>query len=307
MTHPLLTHLLDYAGLFPPASLPLDAAIRNFTSYLDEAEAPMLARFIISARRLPELTALAEYFPPALTIAALGRGGGTREACLAGLDADLAEIEIFRQTHGPRVQVDAFETALPAGELDFQIRADTLIHATADALHRAGLTLFAETPPSELWQERAARLITALSRTAIPMAGFKLRTGGVEAHQFPSPETVAWAISACRDSAVPLKCTAGLHHPIRHYNASVQTKMHGFLNVFGAAILAEAHNLTPAELIPILTDEESANFTLDDDGFGWKHLRATNQQIAVSRRAAVSFGTCSFDEPREDLMALGLL
>src|SRR5262249_54512590 len=65
-------------------------------------------------------------------------------------------------------------------------------------------------------------------------ACFKLRCGGLEASTFPSVEQVSAAIAACRDASVPLKFTAGLHHPIRHFSGEVQTKMHGFINVFVA-------------------------------------------------------------------------
>jgi hypothetical protein len=124
---------------------------------------------------------------------------------------------------------------------------------------------------------------------------------------FPSIEQVAWAIASVRDAGVPLKCTAGLHHPIRHYNESVQTKMHGFLNVFGAGVLAEAKDLSQAQIQPILEDENPKNFTFDENDFAWKDLRVATSELAKSRLFVTSFGSCSFDEPREDLRKLGIL
>src|SRR5262249_54443685 len=77
--------------------------------------------------------------------------------------------------------------------------------------------------------------------------GIKGRWGGLGASAFPSPEQVAFALVACRDAGVPLKATAGLHHPLRHFDAGVKAKMHGFLNVFGAGALAHARRLDEAE------------------------------------------------------------
>ena len=138
--------------------------------------------------------------------------------------------------------------------------------------------------------------------------GFKLRTGGVEAAAFPPVERIARCIIDCRAQRLPIKFTAGLHHPIRHFNSSVNTKMHGFINVFVAGVLAHALQLAEEQLIPILNDEDPASFRFDDDGLHYKEYRATTRQIEDARRQLViSFGSCSFDEPREDLRSLGWL
>ena len=84
--------------------------------------------------------------------------------------------------------------------------------------------------------------------------------------------------------------------------------VHGFLNVFGTGVLAYAHALHPEMMCLVLEDEDAANFVLDSEGFHWKEWRATVEQIQAARRQLVlSFGSCSFDEPRDDLRALGLI
>lgn len=54
----LLKRLIDYAGLFPPASLPLDQAFKNFIEYTSGDYNWMLSNFIIPAKKLDELTQL---------------------------------------------------------------------------------------------------------------------------------------------------------------------------------------------------------------------------------------------------------
>ena len=74
----LLTNVVDYAGLFPPAELSLDASIRNYARYRREPESWMLGRFICPATRLHELAPyVGELFAsgPPLAVAAPGRGG----------------------------------------------------------------------------------------------------------------------------------------------------------------------------------------------------------------------------------------
>ena len=48
----LLEGLIDYAGLYPPASLPMEAAVRNYAAYLGGPRAAWLGRFVLPAARL---------------------------------------------------------------------------------------------------------------------------------------------------------------------------------------------------------------------------------------------------------------
>lgn len=47
--HALLANLIDYAGLYPPASLPLPAVLENYEAYLASAENWMLNRLVLPA------------------------------------------------------------------------------------------------------------------------------------------------------------------------------------------------------------------------------------------------------------------
>jgi len=124
-------------------------------------------------------------------------------------------------------------------------------------------------------------------------AGAKIRCGGTT---LPSVAEVAEFIAACRDAGVAFKATAGLHHPIRSGDR------HGFLNLLAAAVFADG------DLEAIVGEEDPAAFTLDAEGFGVHGRRADAETIAAARRELfVAYGSCSFDEPVEDLTALGLL
>jgi hypothetical protein len=304
---PFLSKILDYAGLYPPANLPLEEAFKNFVEYQDSPDSWMLSRFVIPAKRLPHLTPLMPASAPVLAFTTLGRSGSTADEFLANLKLDIDDIHAFRETHGVAVIVDMFEVALPSSALTDATQAHDLVKSASDMLNKNGIAVFFESSSGEDWQPRAENLIRALRKLKDRHVGFKLRTGGVTVDAFPSTEQVAWTIASVRDAGVPLKCTAGLHHPIRHYNDSVQTKMHGFLNVFGAGVLAEAKDLSQAQIQFILEDENPEHFTFDQNGFTWKDLRVVNSELAQSRLLITSFGSCSFDEPREDLRNLGIL
>jgi hypothetical protein len=145
-------------------------------------------------------------------------------------------------------------------------------------------------------------------------AGFKLRCGGLAAADFPEVDRVAGIIAACRDEGVPLKCTAGLHQPLRHEDPGFGAVRHGFFNVFGAGILAHALNLSTDDVRSCLSEREASAFAFEEDAFAWRN-RATGRahpadtaSVAAARKDFMTgFGSCSFDEPREALRALGLL
>ena len=294
--------ILDYAGMYPPANLPLEEAFKNFIAYQTDPQAWMLSRFVVPAKRLNEIP----NFDERLSFTTLGRGCKDMDEFLANVNLDIADIRAFGDARKAGT-VDMYEVALPASSLTDKFTANDIVTRAADTLNKNGITVFFEAPFGEGWEARADKLLRALRKVKDKHVGFKLRTGGVTVDAFPSTEQVAWAIIQTREAGVPLKCTAGLHHPIRHFNDSVQTKMHGFLNVFGAGVLASTHGLSQAEVQSILEDEQAENFVFDESGFAWNGLRVASSEIQKARLFATSFGSCSFDEPKEDLQAIKLL
>ena len=119
---------------------------------------------------------------------------------------------------------------------------------------------------------------------------------------------MAHFIDGCRRYGVALKATAGLHHPLRHRDAGLQVDMHGFFNVFTAALLAHAGLARIDLLTEVLACEDPGAFRFDADGLRFAGHTIDNAAIIRGRQAfAVSYGSCSFDEPIEDLAALGLV
>lgn len=305
-----MSQILDYAGLYPPANLPLEIAFQNFIDYQATPEAWMLSRFVIPAKRLAELPA----FQEKLFFTLLGRGGKDTDEFLENMALDIADIHSFCEARD-NVHADMFEVALPASSLTDKFAANDIVTRAAEILNKNGITVFFEAPFDtaqgkpfgEGWEGRVQKLTRALRKVKDKHVGFKLRTGGVTSEAFPSTEQIAWAITEVREAGVPMKCTAGLHHPLRHFNSSVNTKMHGFLNVFGAGVLAFANGISQAQIQSILEEESPASFIFDEAGFEWKGLRVATSEIVRARQSITSFGSCSFDEPREDLQNIHLL
>ena len=168
------------------------------------------------------------------------------------------------------------------------------------------LPVFWEAPPDRT-EQTIALLAQFNSDADSATFGYKLRTGGVTADAFPTSMQIAKALVTPATHQLPLKFTAGLHHPLRQYREEVETKMHGFLNGLGAAVLAAEHRWDANQTAIMLDEENAESFSFTDDFFAWREWRIDTKRLQYRRRFVVSFGSCSFDEPRDDLRALNLL
>jgi hypothetical protein len=312
-----LTGLIDYAGLFPPARLPMEEAVPNFAAYRKGDDAWMLSRFICPAARLVDLDAYTDLFTPEspFPVSVLGTGGSDAESFLRHFRNDLQHVSAFEEAHEGRVRADLYETRFPDAvtEAGDDAVAELLLHVN-DALDEASVSferVHVEAAFVGDWRRTVRGTVTALARYDAEDGlefGYKMRCGGVTPDAFPTPEQVAFVIATCRDAKVPFKATAGLHHPVRGYDRTVEAMMHGFLNVFGAGVFAHALDLSEAAIRQVLRAESIGAFTFDAAGFAFQDLRISAEKVARARDAfATSYGSCSFDEPRDDLRAAGLL
>lgn len=317
----LLTEIIDYAGTFPPASLSLDEAIENFASYRSASESWMLGRFVVPAARLSDLDKHASLFEqdPPFRFSVLAGCGSDDTTFLEALDVDLDSTTSFRKSHGDLVSIDAFEVRIPTDLLTTDVvRVGRFLSDVESRVERHELQsadLFVEVPLDQNYRQTATVVAGALHSGPRAKAtedrgrgGLKIRTGGTASDTFPQAESVAFIIATCRDAGIAFKATAGLHHPVRHFNSVVCANMHGFLNVFAAAVFAVAEHAEEAELVPLLLEENAAAFSFTDEGIAWQGRHVGTEVVArVRRERALSFGSCSFTEPVNDLRNLGLL
>jgi hypothetical protein len=274
----LLEGVVDYAGLFPPAALDLQAAVAEYETHRGGADAWMLGRFVLPASRLAELDARE----------------GWRLSALLGPDvtSDAAAVDAFNADQAGRAVVDAVE--LKAGSPQ----------EVAPALAAAprGVSAYVEIPLE-------GALDQALDAVQAHGGRAKARTGGVTPAAFPSPEAVVRFLDGCVRRSLPFKATAGLHHPVRGEQAltyapdAPRAVMHGFLNLLAAtALLAAGEPRATAQAA--MEERDPAAFASADGALAWRGLRIGAPAV---RALFAGFGSCSFAEPVADLRALGLL
>ncbi|MBZ0203559.1 MAG: hypothetical protein K8I03_11145 [Ignavibacteria bacterium] len=306
--------IIDYAGLFPPASLELAQAFQNYIFYSQGEYKWMLNKFIIPAKRLPELEEIMNgmTIEGIVPLSIIGTGGETVSEFDNNIINDIELISSFKNKFEAAASIDALEVRLP-NELFINERIDDMPELMISVYDRLEKTFGKNIPiffEANLKQDHEARIISVVESIAglDRSCGFKIRTGGVEPSSFPAAEQIAFAIMTCCEFDVPMKCTAGLHHPIKHYNEEVSSYMHGFFNVFGAAILAYTNNLDEEELLEILNDEDPYEFEFKESGFEYREIEVTNEEITDARENFIlSYGSCSFDEPIADLKTMELL
>jgi hypothetical protein len=286
---PLLSGIVDYAGLFPPAALDMPAVVRNYADYRRDPDAWMLGRLVVPASRLDEL---------ALELRPLeGEDGQWPVACLVGEDfhRDLQTVDAFNEELAAVAHIDTLEG---------KFSTPAAITSAAAAVG-SRFALFVEVPIDS----DPLPLIQAI---AVAGVNAKIRTGGVTPEAFPPARDIVRFMRRCAELAVPFKATAGLHHPLRAEHRLTYAPdgprgtMYGYLNVFlTAALLAE---LTDAEAVALLEERDPTALAISRDVIRWRdHELRADQANAARERVASSFGSCSFREPVDDLRSLSLI
>jgi hypothetical protein len=247
----LLESVIDYAGVFPPAGLSVDAATVNYDNYKNGGYAWMLRWLVVNESGLAAVPA-----------------------------AQMSSVSLLAEA--TRSGVAAIESK------------------NVVDVSRSEAPVYCEVAFDNLSQLEAVKKSGCYA---------KMRTGGLKPEAIPTSEQVAEFINRCADLELPFKATAGLHHPLRSMQAltyeadAPRAVMHGFINVLMASAFAWQG---ATDLEPILNEMDAQAFKFDD-GASWRGRPLTRQQIVDMRANLMhSIGSCSFEEPVEDLRALGL-
>jgi len=294
----LFERLIDHAALFPPASMELPAAAAEDRRARASAYAWMVDRFICPASKLADLAAVMPFErAPDLSVVLDGVGRAAPDAWAEALAAD---VELMAEARREGAPVAAVEVRLP----EPRPQSAALVGA-ARALRPLGVDVYYELVPGERWRDS---LPAAIGAVATLGGRVKLRCGGATADAFPPVELVALVIVACLEARVAFKATAGLHHPIRHVEAATGFHMHGFLNLLAATTFAHARGSRASAVQWVLAEEDPGAFEIVAGRISVAGLEASAAEAAAARGELFhGYGSCSWQEPVDDLRALGAL
>lgn len=287
---PLLHSTVDYAGLFPPAKLDMLPSMENYAAYLRSGDRWLLGSFVLPFTRVEEFE---ELLPQVQ-----GRSGRRWSLSLILADARAvraAGLRAFLDRAGDRFEIGSFEVA-PIGSRSIPAAANQL---SLDA------PVFFECPVDDGLEARL-RAIASAGVSA------KIRTGGIESAAFPSVVEVAHFVARCHHHRVPFKATAGLHHalrgphPLTYEKNSRNAWMHGFFNVSLGAALLGSGKIDGDELVELLSESAPEAFHIAGKEICWRDRSISREEIERSRRSFLqSFGSCSFQEPLDELAERG--
>jgi len=267
--------LVDDAAVFPPGDASLPDAVAAYVARRSEWYADVVGPLVVRDTDLPDVP-VGVPVSVVLTggagaVAGVARLAASKGHTLVGLEAAVRDLDDL--AGNVRRITAAVDAARAEGHLD-----ETAVHVELP-----------QAEPTPAW-------LAAADEVAAAEHHLKLRTGGVEAHLFPSAATVAAWIDAALDRETSFKCTAGLHHAVRHRDHDTGFEHHGFLNVLLATRLAFDGG-TPDEVARLLDDHYANDLV----------ALARQSDLAGARRWFTSFGSCSVSEPVDDLVGLGLL
>jgi hypothetical protein len=284
----LLSSVVDYAGLFPPAKLELQPAMANYAQYQATSHAWMLGRFVLPVSRLQEFEKLLpeKSTPWPLSVIMTGELKNIKQAIaqLQSLNPEKITIISLEFPPLPPTHIESILSFIPREiESFFEIPLHSDFKTYLSVLQPAG-------------------------------AAAKIRTGGVTVDAFPSATQLCQSIFAFAEAEIAFKATAGLHHPIpgKHSLTSEPNSpvsvMHGFLNVAVLAALVYWQKIKPTIGVELLKESKCDNFQFSTDGIFWKDYQLNIAEIEQTRqRFFRSFGSCSFQDPINDLKELKLL
>ena len=270
--------LVDDAAVFPPGDAALPDAVAAYVARRGEWYADVVGPLVVRDTDLPgvptDVPVSVVLTGGAGAVAGVARTAASKGHALVGLEAAVRDLDDL--SGNVRRITAAVDSARADGYLD-------------------DVTVSVELPQTE----PTAAWLAAADEVAAAEHHLKLRTGGLEAHLFPAATTVAAWVDAALDRETPFKCTAGLHHAVRHRDHATGFEHHGFLNVL-LATRASLDGASQDELAAVLADR-------DGEALAARARELSDDQAASTRRWFTSFGSCSIDEPRQNLTTLGLM
>jgi cell division ATPase FtsA len=272
---PAWAGFVDDAAIFPPGDAPLPEAVTAYRERRDEWYADLVGPLVVRDTDLPDVD-------PEVPVSVVLTGG-------AGAVAGVASLAAKKGHRLVGIEAAVRDLDDIAGNVR---RITTAVDAARDVGTLEDTAVYVELPQTEPTPDWLA----AADAVAETEHHLKFRTGGVEARLFPPAATVAAWIDAALDRETAFKCTAGLHHAIRHRDHETGFEHLGFLNLLLATRVA-FDGATVAETARVLDDQYANDLV----------AMARQSDLAGARRWFTSFGSCSVTDPLEDLVGLDLL
>ncbi len=287
---------VDYAGLFPPATLTVEDAVDGYRKSRASSAAWVSGRFLVRASQLVELAGVV------MPMMAPGEVPWEVGVIFDTPPAEAAsQAAAFHAEMQPALSVASAEARIS----DPSIEGISALVTTIGSINPDVVAFLEVRRDSDIRSQIDS--IGAVLAEAGMAGGAKLRCGGLTADLFPSVEEVAGFIVGAVDASVPFKATAGLHQPVRHFDEALDVWRHGFVNLLMATAAATAGE--PDDVVHAIVGETDPDaFAISPAFATWKELRFPGSALRRMRqRNFIAYGSCDFDEPIDALTDMSLL
>ena len=288
--------LIDYAGIFPPASLDMRDAVAGYRRHRASADRWVVGRFLTRATQLEQLAAVVTASldqreePWSIGVVFDMSAGAASSLCLD-----------FAAEMDPAMTIGVVEAKTSRGDAE----------AIAQVIEATGaldseVAVFVELVRGGSFADQIDAVAENL-RSRGRSGGAKLRCGGRDPSDFPTVEEVTDFVWAATNEGVPFKATAGLHQPVRHLDEDIGAWRHGFVNILLASVAASEGE--PRSVVEAIVGEtDPAAFSITATAARWGPVFASGSAIRRSRRNGFhAFGSCDLDEPIDALRTLEIL
>ena len=306
--------LFDYAGMYPPAKLSFEEALDRSLRFDEELTRPHLVGtdFVLSSGLLPKLLESQHLLHGRAALFRVAVIPDTPPSDSKSLIAEMSSL--FSQIEG-LVENERPPIRLVSCELRSTEPIDALIPSLKELLPPLAEMLGDFTPflfiecdrllgsePSErtALYELLHDVNTLSSNLRV---GIKTRCAGASA---TTRTELATLLVDTYDHSLPLKATAGLHHPLierERYGNEV-----GFLTLALARLLLDKFGpdrLIHGDLQACLAAENPRDFNFSEEKCTWREFSLTLADLeSANERALLRIGSCSINEPDADLARL---
>ncbi len=324
--HQLLATAVNYAGLYPPTSLKLNEALNSYVDFSHSKYSWMLANFVLPHNELPSLSNFADrkhHLKGPLSLCITGPETETLFEFKNVINSIEKEIKEAHTGYPGEVRTNLLELKLPLNSVETLnpeelIKAlEAVVSTTAESRllpHR----VFFEVPGHEYSAEITKKIIKVIAvhnKSILKrkvnnylFSGIKINCSDKKAGEIPDAAYIADVLLYARDANVAVKFSGKENTPFPSYNYSFGTKVHGFINIFAASILAYTQDLTLEETVEVIEEKSPENFSFKDDYFAWRELAAPTLEIKMLRMLSItSFNFTSFTTPVDGLKELGYI
>lgn len=322
----LLTSSINYAGLYPPASLGLQEALRSYIDFSHSKYSWMLSSLVLPHDQLPLLSNFSDrrhLLDEPLNLCITGPETNTLFEFKNVINSIEKELLTAHSGYPGEVRTHLLELKLPAASVD-TLNPEELIKSLEAVVSSAAESrllphrVFFEVPGNEFDAEITKKIIKVIAvhnKSILKrkvqnylFSGIKLNCSAKEGAKVPSAKYLAEVLLYARDANIAVKFSGKENAPFPEYNYSIESKMHGFINVLVASMLAYTQDLTIEETVEVLEDRNPENFLFKDEYIAWRELAAPIMEVKMLRMLSItSFNFSNFSAPIHGLKELGYL